>query len=218
MAYLLAGNYETAADSAQPSGFSLCPGRILAASYSLPLLVISVMLMKPVASGKNSKRSIQNTPSVNISHRQPFKRKRTSNGLPRVWRKPDYRTNDWGCIALLGDRKNLRSWPSSMLAVAQQFGSNRNNSGHAGRTLETALWARIGYQFYPLIITYEAPGVAKLRFSRSPSIRRRSEAGQGPAPRGHGSCPAMQRTGHPIFPPPVRGLVCLKLWGRREHA
>jgi hypothetical protein len=34
-------------------------------------------------------------------------------------------------------------WPSSTLAVAQQFGSDRSNSGHAGRTLEKALLTQL---------------------------------------------------------------------------
>jgi hypothetical protein len=54
------------------------PGLILAASHELPLLVILVSLMTLIASGKNLKRSIQNTPLANISPGNLSRRKRTS--------------------------------------------------------------------------------------------------------------------------------------------
>jgi hypothetical protein len=57
------------------------------------LSVISVRSMRLVASGKNSKRSIQNTPSANVSRGNLSKRKRTSSGLPRVLRKRNCRRN-----------------------------------------------------------------------------------------------------------------------------
>jgi hypothetical protein len=46
-----------------------------------------------IASGKNLKRSIQNTPSMSISVGNLSRGKRTFSILLRVWQKPDYRFN-----------------------------------------------------------------------------------------------------------------------------
>ena len=69
------------------SALSLCPGRILAASYWLPLLVILVRLMRLVASGENF-REINPKYSFNEHFaRQPFKREddvqRIAEGLAK---------------------------------------------------------------------------------------------------------------------------------------
>jgi adenylate cyclase len=80
MSYLLAGKYETAAALLRER-ILLVPGT----DFSWLLLwVILVRLMRLIASGKNLKRSIQNTPSMTISAGNLSRGKRTFSGLPRA--------------------------------------------------------------------------------------------------------------------------------------
>jgi tetratricopeptide (TPR) repeat protein len=90
MAYLLAGKYETAAALLRQR-IVLVPETDFSRGALASLSVISVRSTRPVASGANSRRSIQITRSASITAGYLSRRKRTCGGLLRVSRKPDCR-------------------------------------------------------------------------------------------------------------------------------
>ena len=108
-AYLLAGKYETAAALLRQRIF-LVPETDFSRAVLASVLVISVKSRRPAHLATNSKDTIRNTHSENISADNPSG-KRMSNGLPRVSRKPDCRTNARGRTTLSGVEKDLWSRP-----------------------------------------------------------------------------------------------------------